>query len=113
MIVNSLHIDKSTKLQKERKSWLEQYFAFCDRQTEQRTLWYLIPLMSLPAAVMPISIFLMSYFEGYLLFVGASMLLFFANVIVHIAELSTRWTISLFLATVGFNFSLPLLGWLW
>lgn len=112
MIVNSLHLDKSTKLQKERKSWAQQYLSFCDQQMDQRTLWYLIPLMSLPAAVMPISIFLMSYFEGYLLFVGASMLLFFTNVVVNIAELSTRWTISIFLATLAFNFLLPLLCWL-
>lgn len=113
MIVNSIHLDKSTKLQKERESWLQQYLSFCDRQMDQRTLWYLIPLMSLPAAVMPISIFLMSYFEGYLLFVGASMLLFFSNVVANIAELSTRWTISLFLGTLAFNFLLPLWCWPW
>lgn len=112
MIVNSLQIDKSTKLHKERKSGWQQYLAFCDRQMEQRTLWYLIPLMALPAAVMPISIFLMSYFDGYLLFVGASMLLFFANIIVNIADLNTRWTISLFLATILFNFLLPFLFWM-
>ena len=92
---------------------LDRYFKYCDQQMKQRTFWYLLPLMSLSAAVMPIGIFLMSYFEWYLLFVAVSMLSFFANVVVNIADQHTRVTISVYLVTVLLHVLAPLLSfWL-
>ncbi len=106
-MVERIQLTKTTKLHNDKVSIVDRYLAFCDRQMKQRTLWYLIPLMALPAAVMPISIFAMSYFGGYLPFVGVSMLLFFSNILVNIAGQNTRWTITLFLLTILFHLIIP------
>lgn len=92
-----------------RNSLLERYLAFCEQEEKQRALWFIIPLMVLSAAVMPISIFLMSYFDFYIAFIAVSILLFFTNIILSIAEQPTRVTISFFLFTVVFHFAVPLI----
>mgnify|MGYP001262182905 CR=1 FL=1 len=89
-------------------SLLERYLEFCEREEKQRTLWFIIPLMVLSAAVMPISIFLMSYFDFFIAFIAVSILLFFTNIILSIAEQPTKVTISFFLFTVLFHFGVPL-----
>lgn len=94
---------------KDRNSLLDRYLAFCEREEKERALWFIVPLMVLPAAVMPISIFLMSYFDMFLAFVGVSILLFFTNIILGIAGQPARVTISFFLFTVAFSFIVPLL----
>lgn len=95
---------------KEQIGWKQKYLNFCDQQMKQRTLWYLIPLMSLSAAIMPISIFLMSYFEGYIVFVAISILLFFGNIILSIADQPTRVTITFYLLTLLVHFLVPLIS---
>ena len=71
----------TTKEKKHKAGIVARYETFCKTQEKQGMLWYLIPLMSLPAAIMPISIIAMSYFSGYLAFIGISILLFFTNVV--------------------------------
>lgn len=93
-----------------KKSLLERYDFFCRQQEKQTVLWYLIPLMSLPAAVMPISIFAMSYFSGFIAFIGISILLFFTNIILTIAEQSSKTKITFYLVTVFFHVAVPLIA---
>ncbi len=87
-----------------------KYLDFCDSQMNERTLWYLIPLISLSAAIMPAGIFLMSYFDWYIGFVGFSIILFFANIIISIAEQHTRVTITFYLITVLIHILAPVLS---
>ena len=68
----------------------------------------LIPLMSLPAAIMPISIMAMSWLPGYIPFIAASILLFFTNVVLTIAEQSKKVVITFYLFTVLFHIIAPL-----
>ena len=108
ILVNS----KVSSIRYEKKSIKDKYLAYCDAQMKQRVVWYLIPLISLSTVVMPIGIFAMSYFSAYIFFVGLSVLLFFANIIVNIAEQHTRITISVYILTILFHFILPLIAYL-
>lgn len=112
-MAESIHYTGSIRQTKPKQiDWLSRYWAYCDRQMKQRTLWYLLPLMSLSAAVMPIGIFLMSYFTWYLSFVAISILLFFANIVVNIAGQHTRTTITIYLITLLVHVLAPLLSFL-
>ena len=93
----------------EKTGILSRYYDFCDKEEKQRTLWFIIPLMSLASAIMPVTIFLMSYFDFFLFFVAISILLFFTNIILSIAGQPTRVTITFYLFTVLFHFLAPLL----
>gem|GEM_PF-1364940 len=100
----------TTKTKK--KSMKERYLEYCDSQTKEGLLWYLIPLMTLSAAVMPPSIFAMSYFTGYIAFIAISILLFYTNIILCIAEQSTRVTITTYFLTLVFHILVPLICFL-
>ncbi|MEL7221217.1 MAG: hypothetical protein AAGJ93_07860 [Bacteroidota bacterium] len=106
---------KPSKVRTAKPGLLSRYLAYCDKQMKQRTLWYLIPLISLCGAVMPIGIFLISYISvgnAFLLFAAFSMLTFFANVIVNISEQHTRVTITTYWATVVLHILIPLFCYL-
>lgn len=106
---------KQTRTRTAKAGLLSRYLAYCDEQMKQPTLWYLIPLISLCGAVMPIGIFLMSYVSignAFLLFVAFSMLTFFANVIVNISEQHTRVTITTYWVTVILHILIPILCYL-
>lgn len=91
------------------KTLPEQYDSFCRRQEKQAVLWYLIPLMSLPAAVMPASIIAMSYLPGFIPFIGVSILLFFGNIILNIAGLKRKTIITFYFATALIHILVPLI----
>lgn len=83
------------------KSIKERYFEYCDSQA--KIVWFLIPLMSLSAAIMPAGFVLMWSFDWYLAYVFFSVILFFGNIILNIAERNTRETISFYLFTIAFH----------
>ena len=94
----------------ERRSLRQRYLDFCERGEKQRALWFIVPLMTLAAVVMPPSILLMFYFPSVLTaFITASIVLFFINIILSIAEQPPRVTISFFLFTVLFYIFAPLI----
>lgn len=96
-------------LEKEKRNqgFLARYNEFCRRQESQGILWYLIPLMSLSAVVMPVSIMAMSWLPGYIPFIAVSILLFFTNVVLTIAEQSKKVVITFYLFTVAFHLVVP------
>lgn len=89
-------------------SLLARYDAFCKGQEKQGMVWFLIPLMSLPAVVMPISIMAMSYFTGFTAFIAVSILLFYANIVLTIADRPVKTRITFYLFTVLFHIVVPL-----
>ena len=78
-VLDAKVVDKGLSQVNHRKNIIEQYFDFCDKQMSSRTLWYLIPLISLPAGVMPLGMYFMSFFEGFTTYAGFSILLFFCE----------------------------------
>ncbi|MCB0628448.1 MAG: hypothetical protein R2806_25300 [Saprospiraceae bacterium] len=89
-----------------------RYEAFCRRQEKQTMVWYLIPLMSLPAVVMPISIMAMSYFTGFIAFIALSILLFYTNIVLTVAERPVKTRITFYLFTVLVHIVIPLAAFL-
>lgn len=97
------------------KSLRERYLEFCEREEKQRALWFLVPLILLTTVVMPSTITLMFYshfFIAFIAFCGICVLFFFTNIILSIAEQPMRVTISFFLFTVVFLFTVSLLSFL-
>lgn len=90
----------------------QRYLDFCDAQMKQRTVWFLIPLMSLSAAIMPAGFVLMWNFDWYTVYVAISVLTFFGNIILNIAEQNTRTTISFYFITVLFHIISIVVNWM-
>ncbi|MBK8501552.1 MAG: hypothetical protein IPL46_04720 [Saprospiraceae bacterium] len=107
-VISSQTIEYRKEKRREKMGFVARYDAFCKRQESEGLLWYLIPLMTLPTIIMPISTIAMSFLTGYIAFVGVSILLFFANIIVTIAGLSQKTVISTYLFTVLFHIMAPL-----
>lgn len=108
-MVKSIVSDKViTKEKRSKTGMLTRYDAFCKGQEKQRMVWYLIPLMSLPAVVMPISIMAMSYFTGFLPFIALSILLFYTNIVLTVAERPVKTRITFYLLTVLLHIVIPL-----
>jgi len=108
-------VDSNTLIPKEKKhktGIASRYEVFCKGQEKQGMIWYLIPLITLPTVIMPISIIAMSFFSGYIAFIGISILLFFANIVLSIAEQPTKTKITLYLITVLFHIAVPLISFL-
>ena len=97
-----------TKQEKHKPGIVARYEAFCKGQEKQGMLWFLIPLMSLPAVVMPISIMGMSYFSGFIAFIAVSILLFYTNIVLTVAERTVKARITFYLFTVLFHIVVPL-----
>lgn len=86
-----------------RKSIKERYLAYCDEQMKQKTVWFLVPMVSLGAAVMPAGFTLMLNFDWYIGYVAISILMFFGNLILNVADQNTRITISFYFITILFH----------
>jgi hypothetical protein len=97
-----------TKEKAPKASILTRYDAFCKGQEKQGMVWFLIPLMSLPAVVMPISIMAMSYFTGFIAFIALSILLFYTNIVLTVAERPVKTKITFYLFTVLVHIIVPL-----
>lgn len=95
-----------------RINWWHRYLQFCDRQSSM--LWFLLPLITLTCIFMPVSISLVYYFAGpegiYLPFVTLSMLVFFGNILLNIAEMNTRTTISAYLLSILLHIAGPVVA---
>ncbi len=103
-------VKEQEKSKKHKAGIVARYQTFCAKQEKQGVLWYLIPLMTLPTIVMPASIMAMSYFSGYMAFIGISTLLFFANITLTIAEQPVKTKVTFYLLTVLFHVLVPVIA---
>ena len=79
----------------------EKYMAYAASKNSERIVWYMGVIIWMPCLFMVVSIIAMALLTpNYIWFVGLSMLLFFANVIVHIAEAESKIFVPLFHATL-------------
>jgi len=118
-MANSIVLNKVNKRSitptKSKPTLLERYYAFCDAEMKNRMVWFLLPLMSLSAAAMPISITIMYYYAAYpvyLAFVAFTILAFYANILATIAEKNTRVTITLYFITLALFTIIPIISFL-
>jgi len=96
---------------KTNKTIIEKYFNFCDSKMDNPLVWYLIPLMTLPAVFTPIAVVILYYLNlPYIWFMSASVLIFYTNIIVNIYGLNTRVTISTYLVSVAIHILVPIIS---
>lgn len=93
-----------------KRSLMQRYYDFCDAQMKNKTMWYIVPLITLSAVVMPLSIILASYYNWPTIIVGGSMLLFFSNIIASVAAMHTRVVITLYFLTVFLHILMVTVG---
>jgi len=90
------------------KSTLDRYLAYCDRKGKEKIYWYMKAIIIIPCVIMVPSI-IAFHATGvpHEFYVGFCMLLFFSNIIAHIAELSSRYYIPLYHITLVIMISIP------
>ena len=90
------------------------YWTYAERQGQNRMFWYCVVLLALPCAfMMPTAIammFLVPALHTY--FIGLLILLLFANVVLHVAQVPGRIFVPLFHATVATMLLIPLVTYL-
>ena len=90
-----------------------QYWAYVDRQSDQKVYWYMLAIIAIPCVYMVLSILAMHQMvKHYEYFIGFSMILFYANVIVHIGGLKSRIYVPLFHITTLIFILVPLITYL-
>ncbi len=114
-ITPTTHTDHTSGTSKSANSvsiW-ERYIAFTVEAEKKRVVWYLKILLIIPCGYMVLSIIAMaSLTPNYLGFVGLCMLLFFANIMVHIAEVKGKVFVFLYYATILTMIAVPLITYL-
>ena len=89
---------------------IDRYIAMTERAGKESMLWYLKTIIAIPCVFMVISIFAMAMLTAnYLWFVAVAILLFYANVIVHIAGVKSTAFVPLYHATIAFMTIVPLI----
>lgn len=107
-MINTIARPATLKQEAQSKSLWNRYLLFCESQTNNRFLWFALALMSVACILMPISMNLIqsTTLFSYLVIGYATMLM--ANLVVNLAELPTRLSISLFFVTILFNILTPI-----
>lgn len=105
-------MSESIEYQEKEMSYYDRFIKYCESQSEQSTLWFLVPLVTLAGSIMPLAIFLILYFglPGFLTYVAIAVPLFFINLVVHISGYPTKVTIPLYLITALFNLLFPIVA---
>lgn len=95
------------------KTIIERYLDFCDSKMDNPLVWYLIPLMTLPAIFTPIAVVVLYFLNlPYIWFMSATVLIFYTNIIVNIYGLNTRYTISTYLVSVAIHILVPIISYI-
>lgn len=98
---NALKGFETTKKVVVRKSFWTKYLEYADSKADVGVLWYLKVILAIPCVFMVFSIFAMAMLTpNYVWFVGLTIMLFYANVMAHIANTKSRFFIPLYHATI-------------
>jgi len=90
---------------------IQRYVRFIKTQQRQSFLWYAKIVLVIPNVIMVPTIIAMSMaVDNYIWFVALAMLLFFANIIAHIADLSSRYFIPLYHFSIALMILIPLIA---
>lgn len=89
------------------------YDSYAEQQSKNRLLWYCMTLLVLPCAFMvPLEILMMHLTTLHIYYVGLLILLLFANVVAHVAQVSGRIFVPLYHATVVIMLVIPMVTYL-
>jgi len=116
----TLQVNQATKTPKQTpslslKKWnlWDRYIAYVVSKEKDKIFWYMKVIIAFPCVYMVGSILAMSYATtNFVWFIGLAMLLFFSNVIVHIAELKSRIFIPIYHLSILLLIIIPLITFL-
>jgi len=103
-----------TKVKKQVKpTFIERYIAMTKRAEDESIVWYLKTIIAIPCVFMVLSIFAMAMITpNYIWFVAVAILLFYANVIVHIAGAKSTVFVPLYHASIAIMAAIPAITYL-
>lgn len=100
----------STNEKSKRGSLLKWYVNYAEKQEEHRFLWYMLSVLFFSCGIMIPTIFLMGIVsDNPVWFISLSVLLFYANIIVHIAEYKSTVFVPVFHLTTAFMVLTPMI----
>lgn len=103
----------SIKKRNEIKSIWARYIAYAASRKNERVLWFLKSIMIIPCVVMIPAIYLMAMATpNYIWFIGLTIILFYTNVVAHIADLKNTVYIPLYHITIAIMVLIPIIAYL-
>ncbi len=92
---------------------LNRYMTYAEQQQTQYLFWYMKVIVVIPCVYMVLSIFAMATLTvNYIWFVGLGMLLFFANVVAHIAGTKSTFYVPLYHFTTALFILIPIITYI-
>ena len=96
-------IQGSLKWTSSKGSWVQSYIHWADKNSNEKVFWFLKAIIVIPNVIMVPTISLM-YFSTphFVWYIGVTMLLFFGNILVHLAEAPSRIYIPTYHLSIAF-----------
>jgi len=117
--MNSLQIKRNQATQPKPKLFqfgplpiLKKYRAYAAAQEKLGIYWYLKAVIVIPCCIMVPSIILMEMSTpNFVWFIGLSMILFFSNIMVHIAEFKSTVTVPVYHLSIAIMLIIPIISY--
>ncbi len=91
----------------------ERYLTYADQQEDWKVYWYMKSIIVIPCVIMVPSIIAMaSVIASFEWYVGITILLFFANIVVHIGEGKSRVYVPLYHLSILLMILIPFLTYI-
>ena len=105
------NVDTIIHKKKSRIPLIDNYFTYINSDKQQQVFWFLKAIIIIPCLIMVPSIMIMHAAVGnHIPFVGICMILFFLNVVVHIAEVKSKYYIPVYHFSVLIMILVPLIA---
>jgi len=109
----TITVQNSTVTKTEKKasrSITQIYMDYIANRENDRIFWYMSAIIYIPCLFMVVSTFAMAMITpNYIWFIGLTMMMFFANVVAHIAETKNTFYIPLYHATIFAMMIIPII----
>ena len=107
---NSLQSSKTTET---KTNIIKKYLDFAEAQGPQKVFWYLKAIIIIPTVFMVPSIMVMYFYSNiYVVYVGLCMMLFFTNLVLHLAEAGGRTFVPFYHITLSLMVLFPSIAYL-
>ena len=88
--------ETATQKQKDNSNTYDKWIAFADRQAKNKTLWYMVSMITQGVFFLPVPAVLIYYFNAPVIVLVITLSLFFANIIAGMGGEGIRSLTSLF-----------------
>jgi len=90
------------------KAIKSNYLAYADNQSDAKIYWYMKAIIVIPCVIMvPAILAMSSMVENFEWFVGFTMLTFFSNIMIHIAQLGSKIYVPWYHASIAIMILIP------